>query len=389
MIPAEWLQRQRERRDEVEACLLGSMLMFPRTAEQIVATLAPSRFERSAHRAVADAIWDCWRRHGTVDVGHVTDALVSAGTADEVGPTGLTDLAAAAEPRPDGPLRTLDVLDRRRLLYQAAVQTMRDVVDPTSDPDDVQAGLLARLHQRQAWQDRPPIPTGQLLTMDPPTWLVDGVIPQGVSLLFGSPKSGKSYLAVSLAWAVASGAAWYGIPTMCVPVLYLVGEGLGDIRLRSEALRQVDGEHPDDMLHWWPTSLRLSDERDQARLRLEVARVGAGLLVVDTWQRFAGVKDENDAGQTTSALSVLEDLAQDGISTVVVHHRSKAAEVSARGSSVLPAAVEAAMLVERDDDAKLTRLSPHMTRRGQGFRPFTFGWQSSGPDYVLQRKATL
>ena len=388
MIPTEWHQRQRERRDQAEAQLLGTMLMFPQYADQIVASADPTRFERPAHQAAAEAIFECHRRHGTVDFEHVTDLLIASGRYDELGNSGLVDLAAAGQPTIE-PVHQLDVLDRRRTLYQAAADCMRDVSDPSSDPDNIAAELLAKLHKRHTATDRTPISTDTLIHMAPPTWLVDPLLPQGLSMLFGSPKSGKSYLAVSLAWAVASGSPWFGFRTVQTPVLYLVGEGLGDIRLRAEALHVADGTHPGGQLSWWSTSLRLSSERDQARLRLEVARAGAGLLIVDTWQRFAGLRDENDAGQTTAALSVLEDLAQDGVSVVLVHHRSKAQDVGARGSSALTASVEAALLVERDDDAKLARMSSFMARRGDGFVPLTFGWRRAGPDFVLERKGLL
>ena len=388
MIPTEWLTRQRERRDQAEAQLLGTMLMFPSFVDQIVSSADPSRFERPAHHAAAEAIWECHRRHGTVDLEHVTDLLIAAGRYDELGNTGLVDLAACGQPTTE-PVDILDRLDRRRSLYQASVDCMRQVSDPSSDPDDVAADLLAKLHGRHTADDRAPITTETLIGMDPPSWLVDPLIPQGLSMMFGSPKSGKSYLAVSLAWAVAAGQPWFGFQTVQAPVLYLVGEGLGDIRLRAEALHVRDGYHPGSQLAWWATSLRLAAGRDQARLRLEVARTGARLLVVDTWQRFAGLRDENDAAQTTTALSVLEDLAQDGVSVLLVHHRSKGAEVGARGSSALTASVESALLVERHDDRKLAQMSSFMARRGDGFRPLTFGWRKSGPDFVLERRSEL
>lgn len=378
--------RQREQRDRAEAQLLGSAMMIPKLLPQIVAAASPDRFERPAHRIVAEAVWACWEHDGTADVDRVTDRIISSGRWDEVGNEGLVDLAKLAEPTLE-PLRMLGLLDGRRKVWRLCADAMRDVADPTSDPDDVAARLLGALHTSDSGDQAGPIDTETLVAMPAPAWLVEGIVPQGLSMMFGSPKSGKSYLAVSLAWAVAAGAPWFGLPTTQAKTLYLVGEGLGDIRLRAEALTLSEPSRPGQNLQWWPTSLRLSDPADQARLRLAVAKTEARLVVVDTWQRFAGLRDENDAGQTTSALAVLEDLAQEGVSVVVVHHRSKGHEPSARGSSALMASVEAAMLVERDDEQKLARLSSHAARRGQGFAPLTFGWVRSGPDFVLQRHA--
>ena len=47
----------------------------------------------------------------------------------------------------------------------------------------------------------------QLLNMDfpPPSWLVPNMIPQGLTLLAGRPKAGKSFFALEVSLAIASG----------------------------------------------------------------------------------------------------------------------------------------------------------------------------------------
>ena len=52
----------------------------------------------------------------------------------------------------------------------------------------------------------------QLLDMDfpPPSWLVPNVIPQGLTLLAGRPKAGKSFFALEVSLAVASGGYAFG-----------------------------------------------------------------------------------------------------------------------------------------------------------------------------------
>jgi hypothetical protein len=56
-------------------------------------------------------------------------------------------------------------------------------------------------------KDFPPIP-----------WLVDGVIPgEGLTLLAGAPKVGKSWLTLQLALAVSSGGDFWGLRTRLAP----------------------------------------------------------------------------------------------------------------------------------------------------------------------------
>ena len=51
----------------------------------------------------------------------------------------------------------------------------------------------------------------QKMTLPEPRWIVPGLIPEGVTLLAGKPRVGKSWLALDLAIAVATGAEALGI----------------------------------------------------------------------------------------------------------------------------------------------------------------------------------
>ena len=44
----------------------------------------------------------------------------------------------------------------------------------------------------------------------PVRWIVPGIVPEGVALLAGKPKLGKSWLALGLCVAVASGGVTFG-----------------------------------------------------------------------------------------------------------------------------------------------------------------------------------
>ena len=55
----------------------------------------------------------------------------------------------------------------------------------------------------------------------PPTFLVDGLIPQGVSLLCGPSKCGKSWLVLWMAMRICQGAPVWDMKTHPCEVLYL------------------------------------------------------------------------------------------------------------------------------------------------------------------------
>jgi hypothetical protein len=74
-------------------------------------------------------------------------------------------------------------------------------------------------------------------SLPPLRWIVPGLIPEGVTLLAGRPKSGKSYLALQIAVALGEGAPVLG-EIACEPceVLYIALED-GERRLQGRALK--------------------------------------------------------------------------------------------------------------------------------------------------------
>jgi len=382
-MSAEWLERQAENRDLAELRLLGTILSRSDLAPIALSRTSPELFRREAHRVVAETLWSLNADGRELTLETLVDRLVGQDRLDHVGTA--ADLFAMLE-YGESSLRSLDdllAIERRRNIYAVCTEGARKVTNPDILPDDVAAEVFGKLRDADRPQERSPLTTDELLEMPQPEWLVDGIFPQGLSIMFGAPKAGKSYLALSMAWSLATGQPWFSRNRDREPqqVLYLAGEGVGDLRLRAEALLEHTDIHPGGRLSWWPVSLQLSNATDAARLRLEVEKLDAKVVIVDTWARYAGVRDENDAAQTQQAVNALESLTREGVSVVVVHHASKQGVM--RGSSALAGAVEAAVRVEINDVTGQVRMSSEMARRGSGFRDITLAYRRSGPDSVL------
>lgn len=75
--------------------------------------------------------------------------------------------------------------------------------------------------------------------LEPVEYLVDGLLTPGLYILGGSPKVGKSWMALQLCLAVCGGKAFLGRATRKSEVLYLALED-GPQRLHSRALRLAD-----------------------------------------------------------------------------------------------------------------------------------------------------
>ncbi len=159
----------------------------------------------------------------------------------------------------------------------------------------------------------------------PIKWIVPGILPEGLTLLAGKPKIGKSWIALDFALAVASGGAVMGRECDPGPVLYLALED--NPRRLQRRLRLVAGSTP------WPHELGFHTEWPRldaglGRMReWVISRPGARLLIVDT---LAVIRPPARAAESVhssdySALRGLHQLANEhALGVLVVHHLRKA-----------------------------------------------------------------
>src|SRR4051812_31243433 len=94
-----------------------------------------------------------------------------------------------------------------------------------------------------------PFPIVDLDDIDPgsePPWLIEGILPaNGLAVVFGLPKSGKSYLVADAALHVAMGRRWAGRDVLAGGVVYIAGEGVSGLKRRLATFRRhykVDGK---------------------------------------------------------------------------------------------------------------------------------------------------
>lgn len=167
-----------------------------------------------------------------------------------------------------------------------------------------------------------------------PRWLVEPLWGAGaVGVIGGAPKSCKTWLALEMAVAVASGRPCLGRFTVPQPgpVLFFAAEDTPEqLKRRIHNLARARGADfaTLDVRIIIETSLRLDREQDLQRLRLTLARHRPKLLVLDPYVRLQRV-DENDARQVSTILSALRELSRAfEASVALVHHaRKNAAEL--------------------------------------------------------------
>lgn len=159
--------------------------------------------------------------------------------------------------------------------------------------------------------------------ISPPQMIVENLLPVGLSVCAGSPKQGKSWLALSLAYAVAQGLPFLNHPTAQGDVLYIDLEG-SPYRIK-ERMETLNYEFPqtlqiahdantlgngllDDLQWWWE--------------RATFPR----LVIIDTISRLksAGNKTMNAYENDSKAFAPLQSFAlEKKIAIICITHLKK------------------------------------------------------------------
>lgn len=185
-----------------------------------------------------------------------------------------------------------------------------------------------------------------------PAIIDDVIFPGALVVVIGEPSCGKSFFVSYLAMHIAAGRSWAGKPVMGGAVVYVTCEGARGFLKRMVAFRQ-EMDLPPDVPFFVITDAPDLGHRDGdaetiiARIREQVGGQVA-LVVIDTAARVMAGADENSSTDMTTLVDnggkIIADL---GATLVFVHHVGKDASRGARGSSVLRAAADTEILIEK------------------------------------------
>ena len=208
-----------------------------------------------------------------------------------------------------------------------------------------------------------PVRLAHALDIQPPEhrWLIEDLwATEAVGIVGGEPKCCKSFLALDVAVAVASGAPCLRRfrPARTGRVLLFAAEdALHVVRARLAGIARAAGvafETLDIQVITAPT-VRLDLPADQDRLRETVSILRPTLLVLDPFVRLHRI-DENAAAEVAPVLAYLRDLErQFHAAVLLVHHARKGAAharagQALRGSSELHAWGDSNLYLRRRGD---------------------------------------
>jgi hypothetical protein len=325
---------------EFEQVILGGLItrsqLEPEEFPKVAGLLMPEDFYREAHAIIYRAMIDLRLRGKPVDLVSVIEILRERGELDKVGGAmflmRLTDEVGYAVNVGYYVEKVRERADLRRIRNLAL-----RLAEASDDSGRGKSGeTVAELISQLTVQHRVAAPFNPITAKDlkgvefpPRRWAVPDLITEGLTILAGRPKVGKSYLILNISAAIAAGGLALGkIEVEQGEVLYL---GLEDSKRRlQERLKKI---MPPDTL--WPESLFLEAIGGLPKLNQ------GGLAILDAWlKKYPGVKlvvvdtlakvkpgkgRHEDAYQHDAAIiGDLQKLAfEHGVALILVHHTNK------------------------------------------------------------------
>lgn len=201
-------------------------------------------------------------------------------------------------------------------------------------------------------------------------WLVEQLWgEQAVGIIGGEPKCGKSFLALTLAVAVASGRPCLGrfsVKGKGKVLVFPAEDSLQVVKRRLEGIASSQGLSLARLPLFAITApvLKLDTQSDQQRLRETVARLKPTLLILDPFVRLHSI-DENASSEVAALLDYLRKLQRSfGVAVALVHHARKGARTARagqalRGSSEFHAWGDSNLYLRRDGAERIMLTVEH------------------------------
>lgn len=196
-----------------------------------------------------------------------------------------------------------------------------------------------------------------------PDELVEGLITIGSTVVvYGDSNSGKTFWALSVATAIATGSDCYGRKTDPGLVVYLASEAPTSIRSRMQAIKKHHGCNLENLV-MVPVPMNFyngdQDTHDVIELVRAVEQIKGRpvrLIIGDTLARMSAGANENSGEDMGPVMARFDQVATATKATLmIIHHNGKDAAKGARGWSGIRAHIDTEIeVVEKDGIRSVT-----------------------------------
>ena len=225
------------------------------------------------------------------------------------------------------------------------------------------------------------IPVSQIINnLKAAQWLINGYIEQHtMSLIFGDPASGKSFVAINKACCIATGTPWHGHDVTQGAVFYIAGEGHNGLGRRFKAWEKHNGislENASLYIAERPAQLYNEDSAAAVAEAVQalVSQTGQNpcLIVIDTLARNFGGGDENSTQDMNLFIQHVDGLKDRWKATaLIVHHTGHGDKSRARGAMALKGALDHEYQIKKDKE-NIISLQSTKTKDGPDPKPLHF-----------------
>ena len=249
-----------------------------------------------------------------------------------------------------------------------------DPAAPASEAAPTKDAKPPKVINIEAWDD---------IQDEPVEWLIQGILPvKAFAALYGPPGSFKSFIALDMAEAIATGRPWMGHEIEKQgAVLYLCGEGFGGMgaRIRACQLHHNTPKGAPIYVIRHQLNLRSSTEDFNALMVAIVTLVEKTghefqLMVVDTLARAFGGGNENESdamGAFIATTGKIQEFLKCAL--MVLHHSGKDLAKGLRGHSSLLGAVDTQLEILRFEEQQKGVIS--LTKQKDGADGVRIGFE--------------
>ena len=203
----------------------------------------------------------------------------------------------------------------------------------------------------------------QQKSIPPIRWIVQDLIPAGLTLLASPPKFGKSWQTLDLCLSVSSGLRFLGYQTNRCGTLYCALED-SERRLKTRMNRLLDGRKAPDIFHFATAAETIDNGLFEQLEGFLNEHPETGLVAIDTLQRVRGSTQGREGAYAADyrELAALKQFADKrNVALLLVHHLRKMADDGdpfnrISGTAGVMGAADTAIVLEREkrDDANTT-----------------------------------
>ena len=326
---------------DAERALLGAMIYGPEGNREnikcaIDAGVIPEIFYGEKYQAVCTAIYNLYDKDIGVDLVTVAEELGEMGWLKKID-VGDLDALIDSTPSSVNLVYYAEIVQEKALL-RAIIQCCVDLYTRAFDSDADEMPSLIKLHQESISNiselyggtngyKSPFKSIKELENQEFPetNWIIPEYLPEGLTILAGKPKSGKSFLALNWAIAVATGGKAMGYDIQKGAVAYLDLESY-EKRLKNRTQKVLNfGSFPELFYYSFNTKRGATGLLDIEKWI--ISHNDARLVIIDTLRAFRSLtvgKNVNLYEKDTSDLDPIQKLAvKYGIAIVMIHHTTK------------------------------------------------------------------